>query len=64
MPDIIAIGCSAGGANALSMIVGALPAHFPASLLVVQHLPPAGPGVLPHILQRAGPLAAGHAKGR
>jgi len=58
--DIIAIGTSAGGVEALSKLVSYLPADLPAALLVVMHLPPHGTSVLPQILSRAGPLRAVH----
>lgn len=56
--DIIAIGASAGGIDALRTLVATLPSGLPASLLIVQHLSPTSPGMLPEILDRAGPLAA------
>ncbi len=57
-PNIIAIGASAGGIQALRTVAATLPAGLPASLLIVQHLAPTSPGALPEILDRAGPLAA------
>ncbi|MGC2112067.1 MAG: chemotaxis response regulator protein-glutamate methylesterase [Candidatus Korobacteraceae bacterium] len=39
--EVVAIGCSTGGPNALAQILPALPADFPVPLLVVQHMPPA-----------------------
>jgi two-component system chemotaxis response regulator CheB len=36
---VIAIACSAGGPRAVATILGALPADFAASVVVVQHLP-------------------------
>jgi two-component system chemotaxis response regulator CheB len=36
---IIAIGISTGGPNALQFILSQLPADFPASILIVQHMP-------------------------
>ncbi|BDV36051.1 protein-glutamate methylesterase (plasmid) [Methylocystis iwaonis] len=56
--DIIAIGASAGGIEALRTLVATLPSGLPASLLIAQHLSPTSPGMLPEILDRAGPLAA------
>lgn len=37
---IVAIAASAGGLNAISTILAALPADFPAAILIVQHLAP------------------------
>lgn len=38
--DVIAMGSSAGGLHALTDVLRSLPANFPASVLVVQHLSP------------------------
>jgi two-component system chemotaxis response regulator CheB len=59
--DIIVIGASAGGVEALSSLVRGLPAGLPAALFVVVHFPPDSTSVLPAILSRAGPLRAAHA---
>ncbi|MGI4790181.1 MAG: chemotaxis protein CheB [Janthinobacterium lividum] len=47
---VVAIGTSAGGLNAVSVILSALPASFPAPILVVQHLSPEFPSRLASIL--------------
>jgi two-component system, chemotaxis family, protein-glutamate methylesterase/glutaminase len=57
---VVAIAASAGGVEALRALVGALPAGFPAAVLVVLHIPPTGPTLLPQILSRAGKLPARH----
>ncbi|WP_226586290.1 chemotaxis-specific protein-glutamate methyltransferase CheB [Microseira wollei] len=38
--DIVAIGVSTGGPNALETILRELPANFPVPLVIVQHMPP------------------------
>lgn len=58
--DIIVIGTSAGGLKALGAIVGALPAALDAVLLIVQHLEPNKPSILPKILSDVGSLPAVH----
>ena len=58
--DIVVIGASAGGIPALITLVAGLPRDFPASLLVVVHIPPYAKSRLPEILSRAGPLPATH----
>jgi two-component system, chemotaxis family, protein-glutamate methylesterase/glutaminase len=58
--DIIVIGASAGGIEALKELTAALPAELAASMFVTVHVSPSGPGVLPRILSRSGPLPAIH----
>ena len=58
--DCIVIGASAGGVEALTELVGALPADLPASICIVVHIPATNLSVLPDILSRAGPLPASH----
>src|SRR5438093_617252 len=59
--DIIVIGASAGGLEALKTVAGGLPADLPAALFVVQHAAATGISLLPELLDRAGPLPAMHA---
>jgi len=39
-PDLLLIGVSTGGPNALAELVPALPADLPVPVLIVQHMPP------------------------
>jgi two-component system chemotaxis response regulator CheB len=38
--EVLAVGTSTGGPNALAEVFGRLPADFPVPILVVQHMPP------------------------
>jgi len=58
--DILAIGASAGGVEALQTLVSSLPPDLPAALFVVLHLFPTSESFLPRILSRSGPLPAVH----
>ena len=58
--DIIVVGTSAGGVEALETLVRGLPADLPAAVLVAMHLAPGTASILPKILARAGPLPATH----
>jgi len=60
--DIIVVGASAGGVEALRVLVGKLPKDLPAAVLVVLHVSPEHKSILPRILTGAGPLPAEHAK--
>jgi two-component system chemotaxis response regulator CheB len=50
--DIIVIGASAGGVQALMRVVSALPVNLSASIFVVVHTSPDAPGVLDKVLNR------------
>src|SRR3989440_3321854 len=58
--DIIVIGASAGGVEALIKLAGQLPADLPASIFIVLHIPAQSPSLLPDILGRSGRLKAVH----
>jgi two-component system chemotaxis response regulator CheB len=59
--DIIVIGASAGGVEALTHLIAGLPHDIPAAIFVVLHISPHGTSVLPSILRRAGRLPVQHA---
>jgi two-component system chemotaxis response regulator CheB len=50
--DVVAIAASAGGLNAINIILSSLPAIFPASIVVVQHLDPRHRSLMAEILAR------------
>ncbi len=56
--DLIVIGASNGGVEALQVIARGLPKDLPAAVLIVMHTSPQGPYLLPEILSRVGPLEA------
>ncbi|WP_223641791.1 chemotaxis protein CheB [Corallococcus sp. EGB] len=58
--DIIVIGASMGGVEALRQLVGQLPGDLAASILLVLHIPARPRSYLPEILSRSGPLPAHH----
>jgi two-component system, chemotaxis family, protein-glutamate methylesterase/glutaminase len=60
--DIVTIGASSGGVEAVIKLVGSLPPNLPAAVFVVIHLWEGFPSALPSILKRAGPLSAAHPK--
>ena len=58
--DIIVIGASSGGVDALPKLIGSLPANLPASVFIVLHVSPQGPGFLPQIISRVASLPVAH----
>lgn len=50
--DVVALVASAGGLAALGSTLSALPADFPAAVVVVQHLDPSRPSLLANLLAR------------
>jgi two-component system chemotaxis response regulator CheB len=60
--DVIVVGTSSGGVEALRTLVGGLPRDLPASHFVVMHTAADSPSVLADILNRAGPLPAANAR--
>ena len=60
--NIVAIGASAGGQKPIIQILSALPADFPAAIIVVQHMNPVYPSCLGQILSRHTALQIEQAK--
>jgi two-component system chemotaxis response regulator CheB len=60
--DIIVVGASAGGVDALLQVARGLPAGLPAAVFVVCHVPAGAKSILPEVLSRAGHLLATHAR--
>jgi two-component system chemotaxis response regulator CheB len=56
--DVVVVGASAGGVEALRALAGGLPPDYPGAVLMVLHVPREGPTALPAILSRSGPLPA------
>jgi two-component system, chemotaxis family, protein-glutamate methylesterase/glutaminase len=58
--NIVVVGASAGGVEAISSLCSALPRDFPGSIFVVLHTTPSGETRLPEILNRRSKLKAVH----
>ena len=56
--DVVVVGTSAGGVEALRALAQDLPPNFPAAVFAVLHTASNGPGLISGILDRAGPLPA------
>ncbi|HAX78368.1 MAG TPA: chemotaxis protein CheB, partial [Cyanobacteria bacterium UBA11372] len=50
--NVVALAASMGGLKAISAVLSALPADFPAAILVVQHLSPKFPSQMVEILSQ------------
>src|SRR5262245_41010236 len=53
---VVVIGASAGGIDAVRILVSGMPEAFPAAVCIVIHTSPESPGVLAEILNRSTPL--------
>jgi two-component system, chemotaxis family, protein-glutamate methylesterase/glutaminase len=60
--DIVVIGASRGGVEALTSIVAALPSGLRSALLIVLHISPTHASIFPAILSSSGPLPAEHGR--
>jgi two-component system chemotaxis response regulator CheB len=60
--DVVVIGGSAGGVEALRRICEGLPRDFPAAVFAVIHISPTSRSIMPELLSRAGHLPAQHPK--
>jgi two-component system chemotaxis response regulator CheB len=54
--NVVAVGASTGGPNALATLFGALPADLPVPVLITQHMPPLFTRLLAERLTASGPL--------
>ena len=60
--DIVVVGASAGGVEALADFAAWLPAILPAAVFIVLHIPAYEQSVLPEILGRRGLMSVKHAE--
>jgi len=58
--DLVVIGGSAGGVEALKQICAELPGDFPASVFLVLHISPSSRSFLPDLISRVSKLPAHH----
>jgi hypothetical protein len=59
--DVVVIGASAGGIEALQRIIGSLPPTFSGAVFITMHFPEHTTSVLPRILARSSALSVMHA---
>lgn len=62
--DIIVIGASAGGFEAIQTLVAKLPADLRATIFIVWHMSPDATGVLPQVLNKKSRIPASNARNR
>jgi len=62
--NIIVIGASAGGFEAIKKIAADLPADLDAAILIVWHISPDVRGILPDVLNKTGKIPAAHGTDR
>jgi len=55
-PEVLLVGCSTGGPDALSRVLEDLPATLPVPVVVVQHMPPLFTAMFAERLDRVSPL--------
>jgi two-component system chemotaxis response regulator CheB len=58
--NIIVMGASAGGFNAIKCLMADLPADLPAAVFIVWHMSPDIQGILPEVINKLGGLPAAH----
>src|SRR4051794_29351999 len=61
-PDMLVVGASAGGVEALQRLIKHLPESFNGSVFIVLHIPPYSPSALPEILSKCNIFKAVHPK--
>ncbi|MFH2060505.1 MAG: chemotaxis protein CheB [Pseudomonadota bacterium] len=59
---VIGLGASAGGLEALKLFFSAVPENSPMAYIVVVHMAPTQPSMMPELLQRTTPLPVSSAK--
>jgi len=59
--NVVAVGASAGGVEALTQLAAGMPPDLPYAVLMVLHMPVGAPSVLARIMDRSGPLPAAQA---
>jgi two-component system, chemotaxis family, protein-glutamate methylesterase/glutaminase len=60
--EVVALAASAGGLNALTHVLAALPREFPAALVIVQHVDPRHRSLMAEILARRTRIAVKQAR--